>query len=222
MTLGAPQNGRTMKIVGIVEDVREEGYGHASQPLVYTCGYLRFWPDSEFLIRTQADPITMVGAIRETIRKQELTRATYAVQTLNDALANTLWENRFRALLVGAFSAIALALAAIGLYGVMAYSVRQRTREIGIRIALGATRRQILGEITRLGGILAGAGIVIGITLANFASRFIVKLLYDAQAFDFTTYFYSTAILFLVAMLACLIPGLRATSIDPTVALRER
>src|SRR4030095_12722974 len=90
MTLVSPQNGRTMKIVGIVEDVREEGYGHASQPLVYTCGYLRFWPDSEFLLRTQADPITMVGAIRETIRKQELTRATYAVQTLNDALANTL------------------------------------------------------------------------------------------------------------------------------------
>jgi ABC-type antimicrobial peptide transport system permease subunit len=117
---------------------------------------------------------------------------------------------------------MALALAAIGLYGVMAYMVSQRTREIGLRVALGARPGQVVGEILRSGGALAGAGAGAGIVLAAAASRLLSALLYGVRPSDMTAYLAATGVLFAAAFLACLIPGKRGASIDPTEALREQ
>jgi predicted permease len=219
--LGGPQGDSAPKIVGIVADAREDGHGKEPQPLIYSCGFLRFWPDSDFLIQTR-NPLALAGAAQETIRKIEPSRPVYSVHPLTDALQDALSQTRFRTLLVSLFSMMALTLAAIGLYGVMAYMVSQRTREIGIRVALGARPGQIVGEIMRSGGVLALAGAAVGIALAAAASRMLSTLLYGVRPSDITSYLSATAVLLGVALLACLIPGRRATSIDPTQALREQ
>jgi putative ABC transport system permease protein len=140
---------------------------------------------------------------------------------LTEALDSTLAQNRFRTVLVSLFSAMALTLAAIGLYGVMAYMVTQRTKEIGVRVALGARPGQILSEVLRSGGKLTLAGAIVGIVLAALASRFAGTLLYGIRSFDTATYLGAAGVLIAVALLACLIPGRRATAIDPVQALRE-
>lgn len=219
---GPQGNARTMQITGVVEDTREAGYSHAVEPVVYACGFLRFWPDSDFLIRIRGAPDTMAHAIRDAVRAIEPARAVYAVRPLSDVLYGTLSLNRFRTLLVGVFSGISVVLAAIGLYGVTAYMVAQRTREFGIRMALGASSAEIWAEILRSGGQIAGAGAAIGIALALVTSKLIATLLYGVEVFDLSTYLYTMAVLFAAAALACVIPGRRATSIDPSRALREQ
>lgn len=209
------------KIVGVVGDAREDGLNKEPQPLIYACGYLRFWPDSDFLIQTR-NPAAIANAVREAIRVIDPSRPIYSVRPLTDALHGALAQTRFRTLLVTLFSMMALTLAAVGLYGVMSYMVSQRTREIGIRMALGARSGQIVGEILRSGCVLTGAGAAAGIALAAVASRLMTTLLYGIQPTDVTTYLSAAGVLFGVALLACLIPGRRATSIDPTQALREQ
>ena len=145
----------------------------------------------------------------------------YALRPLSAALTGTLAQTRFRALLVGLFSVLALLLAAIGLYGVMAYMVSQRQREIGIRLALGARPAQIAGQILRSGILLTGAGVAAGILIARCVSRLLGNLLYGIGASDFATYLAASGVLLAVALLACWIPGRRATSIDPNQALRS-
>jgi ABC-type antimicrobial peptide transport system permease subunit len=207
--------------VGVVANAREDGPGREPQPLIYACGFLRYWPDSDLLIQTR-NPAAMANTVREAMRTIEPTRPVYSVRPLTDALQGALSQTRFRTLLVSLFSMMALTLAAIGLYGVMAYMVSQRTREIGIRLALGARPSQIVGEILRSGGVLTGAGAAGGIALAAVTSRLMTTLLYGIRPTDVTTYLLAAGVLFGVALLACLIPGRRATSIDPTQALREQ
>jgi predicted lysophospholipase L1 biosynthesis ABC-type transport system permease subunit len=211
-----------MRIVGLVDDTREAGYARTPEPTIYACGFLRFWPDSDFLIQTRGAPETMARSVREAINAIEPERAVYAVSPLTDVLSGTLSQNRFRAWLISIFSAIALILAGIGLYGVTTYMISQRTREFGIRIALGAQPAQIWAEILASGGRLAGIGAAIGLVLAFMVSRLIATLLYGVGSFDAGAYLSAAAVLFAVAMIACLVPGRRATSIDPARALREQ
>jgi ABC-type antimicrobial peptide transport system permease subunit len=156
------------------------------------------------------------------IREIEPARPVYAMRPLRDALQAALFQTRFHTLLVSLFSIMALSLAAIGLYGVMAYMVSQRRREIGVRLALGAQPWQIAIEILRSGGVLAATGAAAGIVLAAAASRVMGTLLYGIRPSDIVTYLAATGLLFGVALLACLIPSRRATSIDPTEALRAQ
>jgi putative ABC transport system permease protein len=215
-----PQGDVGSKIVGVVADAREDGPSAPMQPLIYACGYLRYWADSAILVRAR-DTASAAGAARQALRSLEPSRPVYSVRPLQEALAASLAPTQFRTLLIGLFSALALTLAAIGLYGVMAYMVAQRRREIGIRMALGARPGQILGEVLRSGGALAGIGAVAGVGLAAAVSQTLRSLLYGVEPFDVTSYVAATAVLLAVGLLACLIPGKRATAIHPTEAIRE-
>jgi hypothetical protein len=208
-------------IVGVVADAREDGPGMEPQPVGYVCGYLRYWPDSEFLVET-SNPRGIAGAVREAARRVDPARPVYSVRPLEEALDGALSQTRFRTLLVSLFSVMALALASVGLYGVMAYMVSQRIREIGVRLALGAGPGRIAADVLRSGGILAGAGAAAGIALAAGVSRVLGTLLYGVGASDPVTYLSATCVLMMVALIACLIPTRRATSIDPIRALREQ
>jgi len=216
-----PQGETASEIVGVVADAREDGHNKEPQPVIYACGYLRYWPDADYLIQS-ARPASMANAVRAAIRTIEPSRPIYSVRPLTDALQGALSQTRFRTRLVTLFSVLALTLAAIGLYGVMAYMVTQRTREIGIRIALGARPARIAGEILRSGGVLVATGAAAGVVLALVAARLMTTLLYGVPPTDPATYLAATSVLLGVAILACLIPGRRATSIDPTQALREQ
>jgi putative ABC transport system permease protein len=216
---GGPQGGSATRIVGIAADAREDGYATPPEPLIYACGYLRYWPDSDFLIQA-TNPSALAGTARAAIREIEQARPVYSVRPLATALSGALSQTRFRALLVTLFSAMALALSGIGLYGVMAYAVSQRKREIGIRLALGARPGQIVRELLGSGLAFAGAGMAIGIPLAAASSRLMGTLLYGIRAFDQITYLSAAGVLIAVAALASWIPSRRATSIDPNEALR--
>jgi predicted permease len=218
--LKGPQGDAAARITGVVADAREDGYGVPPQPLIYACGYLRYWPDSDYLIQA-GNPAAIAIAVRKVIREMEPSRAVYAVRPLSEALGAALSEVRFRAAVVSLFSLLAIVLAAIGLYGVMAYMVSQRTREIGVRVALGARPSQIVGSLLRSAGVLAGAGIAIGIALAALAHRMVSTLLYGVRSFDAGAYLAAIGVLLAVALVATLIPVRRALSIDPTQALRE-
>lgn len=219
--LQGPQGDSATRIVGLVADVREDGPGIAPQPMIYGCGFLRYWPDSDFLVQTRS-PLRLTNAVRQAIRETEPSRPVYSVRPLADALRGALAQTRFRTLLVTLFSVLALTLSAVGLYGVMAYMVSQRRREIGIRVALGARPGRILGEIVRSGGTLAGAGAAAGILLAAAGAKLLGALLYGVRPSDIVSYLVATAVLFGVALLACLVPGKRAASIDPNEALRQQ
>jgi predicted lysophospholipase L1 biosynthesis ABC-type transport system permease subunit len=218
----APQESRrAIRIVGVAANAREEGYIKAAEPIVYACGFLRWLPDSDFLIRTRGEPATLTRSVREAIRQIEPGRAVYAVQPLSEALAQTLAQRRFRALLVSAFSAIALTLAGIGLYGVLTYMVVQRSQEFGVRMALGASRTTIAGEILRSAGLLTSAGALVGLLLAALAARLLTAFMTEVPAPDPVTDMWVAGLLLGVALVACIGPGWRALSIEPIQALRD-
>jgi putative ABC transport system permease protein len=219
--LGPQENSSSIKIVGVAGNAREEGYAQPVEPIVYACGFLRWLPDSDFLIRTAGQPATLARAAREAIREIEPARAVYSVQPLADALSGTLSQHRFRTLLLGAFSVVALTLAAIGLYGVMTYMVSQRRREFGIRLAFGASPSTIAVEILRSAGLVAVAGGAVGLMLAAVASRILTALISGLRPSDPTAYLIAAGVLLGVALIACLSPGWRAISVDPAEVLRE-
>jgi putative ABC transport system permease protein len=218
---GGPIGNSMPRIVGVVANVREDGVNKEIAPVIYACGYLRFWPDSDFVVRTAGDPAGMTNSVRQEIRAIEPSRPVYAVQPLTDVMAGTLAQDRFRIVLLSLFSTMALMLAAVGLYGVMAYMVAERTKEIGVRLALGARPGQILSTILYSGGKLTMAGAIAGMLLAVLTMRLVSSLLYGVHAFDTLTYLATIMVLIAVAFLACLIPARHATAIDPVQALRR-
>lgn len=173
-----------------------------------------------FVVRTTGDPLQMASAVRAVVREVDPALPIYGMQSMSDFVAQSLVRPRFLSLLLATFSAIALSLAAIGIYGVMAYSVSQRTQEIGVRMALGARTGDVLKMVLWQGGKLAGAGIVIGLTGAFALTRLMSTLLFEVSVTDPTTFLVITLLLGAVALLACWIPAWRATKVDPMIALR--
>jgi putative ABC transport system permease protein len=218
--MDGPPGEKPAQIVGVVADAREDGRQNPPPAVLYGCGYLRFWPDAEIYVQA-ANLTAVASAVQRKMREIEPSRPIYSVRPVAEALSGALSPTRFRTALISLFSVIALTLAAIGLYGVMAYLVSQRTREIGVRVALGARPGQIVGEIVRSGFTLAAAGAFAGVAIASGASRLLGTLLYGIRAYDPASYGSALAVLGGAALLACLIPGFRAASIDPTRALRE-
>jgi ABC-type antimicrobial peptide transport system permease subunit len=173
------------------------------------------------LLRTALPPASLAPAVRKTLHDADATMVVYDLQTLEELMARETAMSRFTGWLMGIFAASALLLAMIGIYGVMSYSVAQRTREIGIRMALGAGRRQVLGMIAGNGMQLIAAGLALGAAAAIPLARLIDNLLYNVKPGDPIAFLAAAAALALVALIACLAPATRATRIAPASALRN-
>lgn len=172
------------------------------------------------VVRTPMEPAAIVPAIRAQLESIDKDIPLARVQTMDQLIADSVVEQKFRTWLVGAFAGLALLLAAIGIYAVISYSVAQRTREIGVRIALGANSASVLKMVLGQGMKLAAIGLGIGILVALAVTRVMRSLLYSTSTTDPLSFLVTTAVLLGVVVLACYIPARRATKVDPIVALR--
>jgi predicted permease len=221
-------NLRGPEIVGVFGHVLQYGLDAADPvqagmilPYAMMAQFAPQWFQSiTLLVRGGGDPQLLAGAVRREVSALDPELPIYNVKTMDAAVEESLAGRRFSTLLLALFAAVALALAAVGVYGVMSYGVVQRTREIGIRMALGARQRDVLRLVVSGGAQLAGAGIGIGIALAIGLSRVLRGMLYGVNAFDPLTYFGLALALALVALFATWLPARRAARLDPNIALR--
>ncbi|HTS13571.1 MAG TPA: ABC transporter permease [Candidatus Limnocylindrales bacterium] len=208
------------EVIGVVGNTHEMGPRTAPEPQVY-------WPHPELvysgmtmLVRTSTDPMGLTSAIRTQLRELDPEEPMSEVATMDQLLSDSVSQSRFTALLLGLFAAMALVLAAVGTYGLIAYNAAQRTHEIGIRIALGARRWHVLRLVMGEGARLTLVGVTVGIVAALALTRLMKALLYGTSATDFLTFGSVVLLLTLVALAAGYIPARRATRVDPMVALR--
>ena len=171
-------------------------------------------------VRTGGAPENLVAAIRKEVYALDPDQPISDVATMDERFSQSLSQPRFSALLLGLFAGIALLLAAVGIYGVMSYLVTQRTHEIGVRMALGASTRDILKLVVRQGMTLTLIGVGCGLVAAFLLTRFLASLLFEVRSFDPLTYAGVSLLLLAVAFIACYIPARRAARVDPMVALR--
>jgi len=207
-------------IVGVVADLRYAKLDERPAPEVYV-SYSREPPGGfTAILRASVDPSALAGTMRTTLSDIDRALPIFDVQTLEQALADSIAPRRFNLFLLAVFAAAALGLALIGVYGVIAYAVAHRTHEIGIRMALGATRRDVVTMMVRHGAGTALVGIVIGVASAALLTRVMAGLLYDVQPTDPPTFAAASIGLALTALMASLVPALRAARIDPSETLR--
>ena len=173
-----------------------------------------------FALRTTQDAGAIVPHIRTIVRQVDPAAALGNIATMEQIVANSITQPRVYALLPGIFAAIASALAAVGLYGVMAYSVTRRTQEIGVRMALGARRAQVLSLVLTRGLVITIAGVILGLAGGVAATRYLETLLFGLTPLDATTFVAVTVLFTIVAVAACGLPARAATKVDPAVALR--
>jgi putative ABC transport system permease protein len=211
---------KTREIVGVVGDIRNSNLAKAPAPAYYVPLPQLMWGAPNLVIRTPGDPRSVASQVRAVLSSMDPTAPLYDVRPMDDYLALDLGRARFQTVLLGFFAGVALLLTAVGLYGVIAFAVAQRTHEIGIRVALGASRRDVLGMVLNRGIVLTVAGITLGVFSAAALSRLIQSLLYETPPLDPLTYIAVCVILSGVALLASYIPARRATRVDPMVALR--
>lgn len=205
-------------IIGVVGDVRQEGLEKSPGLMAYLASS-GDWGD-DLAIRTKMDPRTLVTAIREQVRSLDKNLAVDNVHSVSDLLALHESQRKFNALLLGGLAIIALLLAAVGIYGTISYWVRQRTQEIGVRMALGAQRVHIFELVMRQGLFLVAVGLSFGMVGSLAATRLIASLLFNISAYDPATFAGIPGLLVLVAVAACYVPALRAVKVDPLKALR--
>jgi putative ABC transport system permease protein len=208
------------QIIGVVGDSKQMGLDVETEPMAY-------WPHSELtypfmtlVIRTTGDAAAMTNSARRVVQSLDTEQPIADVITMDGLLANSVARARFSTLLLTIFATVALILAAVGIYGVMSYSVTQRTHEIGIRMALGAQSGEVLALVVKKGLTLAGAGVVIGLAGAFALTRIMSTLLYGISPTDPLTFAAIPVLLATVALLACYVPARRASKVDPMIALR--
>ncbi len=218
-----PSNDPWMEVIGVVGDVKN---GLATE--APTEMYVPYRQANQVLpvfaltlvLRTSSEPLSMAGMLRKVIHDIDPNQPVVKVRTMEENLADSISQPRFRTLLLTIFAGIALALAAVGIYGVMAYAVAQRTREIGVRVALGSSRSAVFRLVIGQGIRLAVLGVAVGTAAALALTRYLSSLLFKVRASDPATLVTVAVVLIGVALLACYIPALRATRVDPMVALR--
>ncbi|HEV2835018.1 MAG TPA: ABC transporter permease [Pyrinomonadaceae bacterium] len=209
------------EIIGVVNDIRRNGLDVDVQPEMYVSHLQNPERRLNLMIRTEArDASQLIPAVRAEVKAFDPKQIIWRTQTLEDLLGTSVAPRRFNMLLLGIFAAVALVLAAVGLYGVMSYSVSWRTHEIGIRMALGAKRADVLRLVVRQGMTLTLIGLGLGLIGALALSRVLIGLLYGVSPTDPLTFAGVSIVLLAVALFACLIPARRATHVDPIVALR--
>lgn len=208
---------RDVRHNGITDVVKEKFYIPHTQWHTSTGNPIR---GMTLVIKGATDPVALVGPVRQEVRALDPTLPVANIRTMPDVVAATLSTPRFTGVLLGVFAALALALSAIGIYGVLSYLVSRRTREIGIRVAIGAGRGEVLRLILTNGLALALTGVVIGMAAAAWASRLMQSLLHDVAPQDPATFVVVGVLLSLVAGIASVVPAWRATRVDPVTALK--
>jgi ABC-type antimicrobial peptide transport system permease subunit len=210
-------------IIGIAADVKHLSLREDAGPEMYVLYNQKIWPSlltMQLAVRARADPASVISGARDAVRSVDPDLPIAKVAPLTLLVENSMTQSRFSMLLLGAFGVLAVILASVGIYGVISYSVGQRTREIGLRMALGAQRRSVLGLVLGQGARLAGLGIAIGIAAALALTRLMASLLFGIAPRDPLTFFAVPLLLMAVALAACYIPARRAMRVDPMVALR--
>ncbi len=220
VTISMKDENAPTEIIGVVGDTKHLGLDTEIEPMAY-------WPQPElvysgmtFVIRTQGDAGSVIGAARNVIRNIDREQPIGEVSTMEGLLSKSLARSRFNATLLAVFSLVALVMAAVGIYGVMSYSVQQRTHEIGLRMALGAQQSDVLRLIVKQGIVLGLIGVVAGLAASFGLTRLIASLLFEVPATDVRTFAAVAGGLFLITLIACYLPARRAMRVDPLVALR--
>jgi len=220
VTIYMKNDNQPCEIVGVVGDSKHMNLDAEVKPMSY-------WPHPELtysgmtlVLRTQGEPTAIANAARGVIRTLDPEQPVADVRTMESLIGTSVARARFNTLLLTIFAIVALLLASLGIYGVMAYSVAQRTHEIGVRMALGASGRGVLRLVVRKGMTLALAGVAIGVAASFALTRLMETLLFNVSATDPLTFAGIPLLLAFVALLACLIPARRAAKVDPMVALR--
>jgi putative ABC transport system permease protein len=225
LKIGGPErpiaaNNPWMEIVGVVGDIKYSGLQTAPEPTYYLAYRQNPWNGQFVVVRTAADPAALAVAAREAVASLDKDIPVARLRTMNEVMTASVAPPRFRTVLVTIFALVGLLLAAIGIYGVMAYAVAERTHELGLRIALGAERRDVIRLVLGEAFMLAAAGVAVGVAGALATTRLIHSLLFGVTATDATTFAGISALLFATALVASWIPTRRALRVDPMIALR--
>jgi putative ABC transport system permease protein len=214
------------EVVGVVEDLRQESVEAPRQPELFAT-FQQVLPSSVrsfdpiLILKTAADPLSLVPSLRDAVRREAPGVALDSVMTMEDRITNSLARPRTYALLLGVFAVFAMLVSGVGLFGVLSYTVAQRTREIGVRTALGAQGRDIVSLVLRQAVATAGAGILVGLAAAAGSVRSLSTLLYGVTSYDAVTFIVVPVVLIGVTIVACVVPARRAARVDPLIALRS-
>ena len=210
------------EIVGVIHQVKVEGLGEKEDnPEIYVPIAQNPWYSASIAVRTAGDPLLAVSAVKAAIARVDPEQPVTRVRTMDEVAAESIAEPRFRAQLVGAFAVMALILASVGIFGVLAFSVGRRTREFAIRMALGAQWNDLIGLVLKAGFKMVGTGMAAGLTAAMLLTDSLRSLLYGVQPLDPVTFLAAPAFLGLIALATCLIPAVRAARVDPGAALHH-
>jgi predicted permease len=209
-------------VVGVVKDVLERGYEQEDKPAVYVSSPQVGASPANLIVRVSGDPLASAAAVQRVIQGVDADQPVRLIRAMSDVVALTVGDRRQHTTLLVAFAALAMLIASIGLYGLLAQSVTARSREIGLRIALGATWRSVMTLVMSRGIALTATGVVLGVFIAWMVTRAMQTLLFGVKAGDPATFGIVLGLLATVAVIACAIPAIRAARVDPMVALRDQ
>jgi len=208
------------EVLGIVGDARERGLDHEPVPTIYYCGIV-MQPGLYFLARTHGSPMAMAESVRRKLHEIEPGRSVYDISPLTDYLSDAFAENRLRTVLLTFFALTAISLACVGLYGTLSYLVNLRQREVGLRLALGALRGQIVGQFLGQGMRVSLIGCVAGLGLAAVFTKLLASMLFGVSPWDAITMTGVVVLVIVVSVLASLLPAVRAARVEPMQVLRD-